>query len=105
MSPTRPFAHTVNEQLKKKEFRRAFLGEALACVFTGDLETGKSVLRHYVNGTVGFVKLGEALGKSPKSLMRMLGPSGNPNLRSFVEIVVYLQKVDRTVLTVQGLAA
>jgi hypothetical protein len=105
MSPTRPFAHTINEQLKKKGFRRAFLGEALACMFTGDLDTGKSVLRHYVNGTIGFIELGQALGKSPKSLMRMLGPTGNPNLRSFVEIVVYLQKIDKTTLTVQGIAA
>ncbi len=102
---TRPFADTITKNLQKKEFRRAFLSEALTCMASGDLETGKSVLRHYVNGTVGFIQLGEALGKSPKSLMRMLSPAGNPHVSSFFEIIVYLQKVDSTVLTVHGIAA
>ncbi len=70
------------------------------CLSSGDVETGKRVLRDYVNGTVGFIKLGDALGRSQKTLMRMLGPKGNPQIRNFFDIVVYLQKVEGTVLEV-----
>jgi DNA-binding phage protein len=105
MVTTRPFSDSINEDLLDPEFRQAFLGQALECMACGDVLTGKSVLRHYVNGTIGFVKLGAVLGKSPKSLMRMLSPTGNPHLTSFFEIVAYLQKIDGIVLTVQGIAA
>jgi len=43
-------------------------------------------------GTVGFLKLGEALGRSPKSLMRMLSPTGNPQARNLFGVIRYLQK-------------
>lgn len=102
---TRPFSETIKESLQNAEIRRVFLSDAIASMTAGDVEHGKAILRQYVNGTLGFVKLGAALNKSPKSLMRMLSPSGNPNLRTFFEIVAYLQKVDRTILTVQGIAA
>jgi DNA-binding phage protein len=106
MITTRPYSETVRADLQNDaNFRRALLGEVIASMVSGDTETGKSVLRTYVNGTIGFVKLGSALGKSPKSLMRMLSPTGNPHLRTFFEIVAYLQKIDNTVLTVQGIAA
>jgi hypothetical protein len=71
----------------------------------GDLETAKSVLREYVNGTVGFLKLGAALGRSPKSLMRMLSPTGNPQARNLFDIVAYLQKIEGTVLEVRAIDA
>jgi hypothetical protein len=71
-------------------------------MMTGDLEAAKSVLREYINGTLGFIALGEALSKSPKSLMRMLSPEGNPQARNLFEIVAYLQKVEGTVLEVQA---
>jgi hypothetical protein len=101
MPLTKAFSETVKEQLQKSAgFRRAFLREGVNCLFSGDVETGKSVLRDYVNGTVGFIKLGEVLGRSPKTLMRMLGPKGNPQLRNFFEIVAYLQKVEGRVLEV-----
>jgi hypothetical protein len=32
---------------------------------------------------------------SPKSLMRMLGPSGNPQARNLFEIVDYLQRKEK----------
>jgi hypothetical protein len=69
---------------------------------SGDVETGKVVLREYINGTVGFLRLGAALGRSPKSLMRMLSPTGNPQARNLFEMVAYLQKVEGTVLEVRA---
>jgi len=69
------------------------------------LETAKSVLREYINGTLGFIALGQALSKSPKSLMRMLSPEGNPQARNLFEMVAYLQKVEGTVLEVHASTA
>ena len=72
----------------------------LECMVLGEVEIGKSLIRKYVNATVGFIMLGEALGKSSKTLMQMLGPKGNPNIRNFFDIVAYLQKADGFELTV-----
>jgi hypothetical protein len=103
MANTRNFSETVKTDLEMSaEFRGALLSEAVTCMISGDVETGKIVLREYVNGTVGFLKLGTALGRSPKSLMRMLGPQGNPQARNLFEMVAYLQKVEGTVLQIHA---
>jgi hypothetical protein len=105
MTLTRSFRETIKEQLADADFRREFLREAVANMVAGDLETAKSVLREYINGTVGFVALGKAVAKSPKSLMRMLSPEGNPQARNLFEMVAYLQKAEGTVLEVHATAA
>ena len=103
MASVRTFSDTVKADLENNaDFRRALLSEAVACMVSGDIETGKVVLREYVNGTVGFIRLGAALGRSPKSLMRMLGPAGNPQARNLFEMIAYLQKVEGTVLEVRA---
>ncbi len=103
MVTTRKFSDTVKADLQSnRDFRRALLSEAVACMVSGDIETGKVTLREYVNGTIGFLKLGEALGRSSKSLMRMLSPTGNPQARNLFEMVAYLQKVEGTVLEVHA---
>lgn len=88
------------EELRNKKFRRAFLREAINDMLAGDLDSAKTVLREYINGTVGFIKAGEALGRSPKSLMRMLSQEGNPHARNLLELVAYLQKADGAVVEV-----
>lgn len=106
MPLTKDFNETIAEQLQKSaEFRHALLREAIGCMLEGDVDTGKSVLRKYINGTIGFVKLGEALGRSPKVLMRMFSAKGNPQAKNLFEIVAYLQKVEGTVLEVVERAA
>ncbi len=105
MPLTRSFRETIKEQLASPEFRREFLREAVANMVAGDLETAKAVLREYVNGSVGFVALGEVLAKSPKSLMRMLSLEGNPQARNLFEIVAWLQKIDGTVLEIHAVKA
>lgn len=106
MGLTKSFNETVKSRIQKSEgFRRALLREAVGAMIAGDLETGKSILRKYINGTIGFVKLGEELGRSPKVLMRMLGSSGNPQARNLFEIVAYLQRVEGTRLEVVDRAA
>jgi hypothetical protein len=92
---------TIRERLVDPRFRRQFLGEAAGRMLAGDLETAKSFLCEYINGTVGFVALGEALGKSPKSLMRMLGEEGNPQARNLCEMIAWLQENEGVVFTVR----
>src|SRR5580704_15190933 len=106
MPLTKDFNVTVKEHLQKDAgFRRALLKEAVGCMIAGDVEAGKSVLRKYINGTIGFVQLGADLGRSPKVLMRMLSTTGNPQAKNLFEIVAYLQKVEGTVLEVVDRAA
>ena len=47
-------------------------------LLAGDLAAFRSGLRTYVNATLGFSRLAERTGIPEKSLMRMLGPNGNP---------------------------
>jgi hypothetical protein len=61
-------------------------------VLEGDLETGKAVLRDYINATIGFEALGRATGTPPKSLMRMLGPRGNPQASNLFAVLGHLQQ-------------
>jgi len=106
MALTRSFNETIKSRIQQSEgFRRALLREAVGCMIAGDVETGKSVLRKYINGTVGFVKLGADLGRSPKVLMRMFSSTGNPQAKNLFEIVAYLQRVEGTVLEVVDRAA
>ncbi len=106
MALTKEFNETVKSRLQDSaRFRRALLREAISCMIAGDVETGKSVLRKYINGTIGFVRLGADLGHSPKALMRMLSATGNPQAKNLFEIVAYLQKIEGTVLEVVDRAA
>ncbi len=106
MALTTSFNETLRKKLQESAgFRRALLKEAVGCMISGDVETGKSLLRKYINGTVGFVKLGKALGRSPKVLMRMFSAKGNPQAKNLFEIVAYLQKAEGTVLEVVDRAA
>ena len=60
-------------------------------MFTGELDVGKSVLRDYVNFTIGFQILGCLTTKSPKSSIRMLSPQGNRRAKNLFEIIASLQ--------------
>jgi len=103
MPLTRDFKETIQQRARRDAgFREALLKEAVDALLSGDLDTGKIVLRDYINATVGFDKLGNATKKSPKSLMRMLGPKGNPQARNFFEIVAYLQKKEGLRLKVRA---
>jgi DNA-binding phage protein len=68
------------------------LREGIDAMLAGDVDTGKAILRHCIKAAVGFEKLGEATGTPAKSLIRMLGPRGNPQARNLFGIIGYLQK-------------
>ncbi len=49
MPLTRDFKVTVRERLQRDlSFREALLEEAVDCLLSGDVETGKSLLRDYI---------------------------------------------------------
>ena len=100
---TRDFKETIQARIERDPtFREELLKEGVECLLSGDMETGKAVLRDYINATIGFQELGGLTAKSPKSLMRMFGPSGNPQARNLFEIIGCLQKREGLHLKVQA---
>ncbi len=96
MPLTRDFKKTVQARVDRDPaFRDELLRESVECLLAGDLDTGKAILRDYINATIGFDKLSGLTNKSAKSLMRMLGPKGNPQARNLLELIVHLQKTGR----------
>ena len=92
MTKSRCFKETLNARIERDSgFRAALLEEAVQCLLAGELDVVKSVLRDYVNATIGFRELGYLTTKSPKSLMRMLSPQGNPQAKNLFEIIASLQ--------------
>jgi DNA-binding phage protein len=93
MPLTHDFKETIRARAQREpKFRQALLREAVESYLTGDLETGKSVLRDYVNATIGFQALEEQTDIPVKSLMRMLGPKGSPSAANLSSILTVLQK-------------
>ena len=93
MALTGKFQELVRQRAERDPaFRTGLLLEAIEALINDDLATSKSMLRTYINATVGFQKLGENLGKHPKSLMRMLSANGNPQAKKLTSIINFLKK-------------
>jgi hypothetical protein len=93
MAVTRSFKELVQSLVARDpDFAAALLREGIDTMLTGDVDTGKAILRDYIKATVGFEKLGEATDTPPKSLIRMFGPRGNPQARNLFGIIGYLQQ-------------
>ena len=95
MPLTHDFKETIRARAQRDpDFRQALLREAVECVINGDLATGKSVLRDYVNATLGFQDLEKRTQIPAKSLMRMLGRKGSPSAANLSSILTALQKTE-----------
>ena len=93
MAITRDFKDTIRARaLRDSEFRQGLLTESIENMLAGDTETGKALLRDYINATIGFEKLANMTEKSSKSLMRMFSPGGNPTANNFFGIIHTLQQ-------------
>ncbi|WP_207462572.1 transcriptional regulator [Azospirillum sp. SYSU D00513] len=93
MSLTRAFKDTVKVRADKDPaFRKALISEALNSFVEGDILTMKTLLRDYINATDGFETVADAIGKSPKGLMRSLGPKGNPQVDTLAPLMAYAIK-------------
>ena len=103
MALSRDFKETVKNRIERDPaFREELLKEGIECLLVGDMDTGKAILRDYINATIGFDALGILTAKSPKSLMRMFGPKGNPQARNIFKIIAHLQKKEGIHFKVQA---
>ncbi|HWS83983.1 MAG TPA: hypothetical protein VN207_06960 [Ktedonobacteraceae bacterium] len=103
MAIIRNFKETVQARaLHDPAFREGLLRESIDSMLAGDTETGKALLRDYINATIGFEELGTLTHKSPKSLMRMCSPSGNPTANNLFDIIHVLQQKEGLHLQVQA---
>ena len=93
MALTRDFKNTIKARAERDPaFREALFIEAVELLLNGDVDTGKAVLRNFINATVGFEGLAEEVGKPSKSLMRMFSTRGNPRADSLFSVISHLQK-------------
>ena len=93
MPRSKKFKDLVQQQVKAdKKFAEALLREGIDAFLSGDVETGKSLLRDTIKATVGFEQLAKATGAPAKSLIRMFGPRGNPQAKNLFSVISYLQK-------------
>jgi DNA-binding phage protein len=93
MPLTRDFKETVLKDMQENpDFREAMLREGIDALLAGELDVGKEVLRDYINATMGFEKLSRKVDVPVKSLMRMLGPNGNPQAKNLFAVIAALQK-------------
>ncbi|HEX4293356.1 MAG TPA: hypothetical protein VHZ29_04420 [Rhizomicrobium sp.] len=93
MPLTHDFKETVMEAMRKRpHFRVLMLREGIDVLVGGELHLGKEILRDYVNATMGFEALAKKVCIPAKSLMRMLGRSGNPQASNLFAIIGALQQ-------------
>lgn len=91
MALTREFKQTIKARTHRDAtFRREILREGVESMLAGDLDTAKIILRDYIDATVGFTEVARVTHRSPKSLMKMLGPKGNQQAQNLFQIVAYL---------------
>ena len=66
---TRDFKDTIKDHVARDPaFREELLKEGMECLLTGDIDTGKAVLRDFINATIGFDALGTATERSREAL-------------------------------------
>jgi len=103
MPLTRDFKETIQARVKRDpKFRKELLREGIESMLAGDFGTAKTILRDYINATIGFTELSEATHIPSKSLMRMLGPAGNPRADNLFEVVSFLQSREGVRFRVQA---
>ena len=93
MPLTRSFKETVQARiLNDPGFGVELFAGAMECFLEGDMETGKSVLRDYINATIGFAELSRLTDIPEKSLMRMFSRDGNPLAENLFKVTKSLQE-------------
>ena len=104
MALTRHFKETIQARLERdSDFRKELLKEGIDSLLSGDVDVAKVMLRDYINATIGFQELGKQTHKSPKSLMRMFSPGGNPSTQNLFAIIGCLQKYEGVQFRVQSI--
>ena len=88
MPLSREFKELVVTRVKEDpEFRRGLIVEAINMILDGEITAGRIMLRDYINATGSMDDICKKLKKHKSAIARMLGPSGNPTLESFVPVI------------------
>lgn len=91
--PTQSFRQTLKDAATANPaFADHLLEDAVNALLAGEVDEGRTLLRAHVNATIGFEDLGELTGKSPKSLMRMLGADGNPTAINLLGMITQMSR-------------
>jgi DNA-binding phage protein len=97
MTLTRDFHESVVARIERDPaFKPALLMEALQSFLEGEVAPGLIMLRDCINATVGFSALSKQTQIPEKSLMRMVGPRGNPTASNLFAILAALQHTNTT---------
>jgi len=73
-------------------FQKALLREAVETLLSGDVDTGKIVLRDYINATIGFEKLSAKVKIPSKNLKSTFAPRGNLRAKGLFAVIHALQQ-------------
>jgi hypothetical protein len=74
MALTRDFKETIRARVERDpKFRKELLREGIQSMLAGDIDTGMTILRDYINTTVGFTELAEATWFRPRGGVPPLG--------------------------------
>ena len=103
MALTRDFKRTVMARAQADPaFRIGLLTEAAECLLNDQAAVAKTLLRDYVNATMGFGELAALTDKKPASLMRMLSAKGNPSLGNIAKVIATLRRHEGVELRVNA---
>ena len=92
---TADYHDTVRDRARRDPaFRRALLREAIDALLAGKLPVAKIHLRDLVNASVGYDAIAVATGIPNKSVIRMLGPKGNPKADNLLAVIAHLQRAE-----------
>jgi DNA-binding phage protein len=92
MALSRDFKQTIRDRVQRDpKFRKELLREGLEAMLSGEIELAKTILRDYINATIGFTRLAQGTHIPPKSLMRMFSRAGNPRAANLFAVVGFLQ--------------
>jgi DNA-binding phage protein len=93
MALTRDYKQTIQERAHRDpDFAAHLMNEAVTAFLAGEPDVARLILRELVNSTIGFEFLAKTLGRSSKSIHRMLSPKGNPTMDNLTGIFSILQE-------------
>lgn len=93
MALTRDFKENIKARCDRDPaFRRELIAGALECLGNNEADVARTLLRDYVNATLGFEELARITEKSRESLMRMLSPRGNPNMSNLSMLLASIKQ-------------
>ena len=103
MKLTRSFHETVIARLRQDaEYREESLKVTIECLTDGETNVVKTMLRDYIEATIGFEKLASLIGKSPDSLKQMLHPDCDTGADDLFEIIGHIRKHEGVWLEVKA---